>query len=88
MSGHGELRHEQCRYGSLTEAYHIDERGRETPFSSPLCNFQPAGPVPPALNRAWGGLIDVNRDCAVCQCFAKVPTAAIWWSGKAKGTAV
>lgn len=76
--GPGEIRHEQCRFGSLTEAYHIDEQDRETPMAEPLCNFIPPGPLPPALTRAWGGMIEVERDCAQCLCFQRVPATSIW----------
>jgi hypothetical protein len=66
----GERRHEQCRYGRLTEAFHIDHAtGRETPTCLPLCTFKPAGPIPPALEREWGGLVDFDRDCAVCDAY-------------------
>ena len=68
----GELRHERCRYGTLTEAYHIAASGKETPMVTPLCTFKPPGPVPPALDRAWGGLIDTSRDCSACPCFSEV----------------
>lgn len=68
----GERRHELCRFGRLTEAWTIDG-AKETPTSAPICTFAPAGPVPPALARAWGGLIEFDRDCAVCWCFAEIP---------------
>lgn len=68
----GERRHELCRFGRLTEVFAI-EGDKETAGSGPLCTFDPPGPVPPALTRVWGGLIDVERDCAVCWCFAEVP---------------
>ena len=67
----GERRHELCRFGRLTEAFTI--QGNETtPGSATFCTFQPQAPVPPALTRAWGGLVDVDRDCAVCWCFAEI----------------
>lgn len=69
----GERRHEQCRFGTLTEAYSIDAiTGREQPMVIPLCTFDPPGPVPPALNRAWGGSIEVERDCAVCPAYQRL----------------
>ena len=67
----GEVRHERCKFGRLTEAYLINPNG-ETPSSAPLCTFTPPDPVPPGLTRAWGGIIDVERDCAKCWCFAEV----------------
>lgn len=67
----GERRHELCRFGRLTEAYAI-QGDKQIPMSSPLCTFQPPEPTPPALQRAWGGLIEVDRDCAVCWCFTEV----------------
>ena len=67
----GERRHELCRFGRLTEVFAIDG-DKETAGSGPLCTFDPPGPVPPALDRVWHGLIDVERDCAVCWCFAEV----------------
>lgn len=67
----GERRHELCRFGRLTEAFVIDG-AKETPTSAPLCTFEPSGHVPPALKRAWGGLIEFDRDCAVCWCFAEI----------------
>jgi hypothetical protein len=65
----GEERHERCRYGTLTKAFHMTMSGEETPTVLPLCTFRPK-PAPPAVRRAWGGLVDFDRDCAVCECYA------------------
>jgi len=69
----GEARHEQCRYGIFAaEAYHVDARGKETPFAMPLCAWKIEGPRPPLLDRVWSGAIDFDRDCAKCACFTPV----------------
>lgn len=72
----GERRHELCRFGRLTEAFVI-EGDKETPTLAPLCTWDPPGPTPPALQRVWGGLIEVERDCAVCWCFQEAPAAPV-----------
>lgn len=73
----GEVRRERCKFGRLTEAFHIDEHGKETPFAAPLCTFSAPDPCPPAMKRAWGGLIEFDRDCAVCFAYAEVVAAPL-----------
>lgn len=80
----GEDRHMRCRYGQLTGAIAIDveefrrdqEAGRPLKWEEggtlPLCYWKPPEPCPPALKRAWGGLVEFERDCAVCQCFEEL----------------
>ena len=68
----GELRHEQCRYGRLTEAWHYAPVGGETPTVIPLCGWQIPEPAPPAAVRVWGGAVDYQRDCAKCAAFRPV----------------
>lgn len=64
----GERRHETCRHGSLTPAWTVSMSGRETPTLLPLCGWANEQPdAPPAMRRAWGGLVEFDRDCAVCQ---------------------
>lgn len=67
----GERRHELCRFGRLTEAYEI-EGGKETAGTAPLCTFPTPDQCPPAMTRAWSGLIDVERDCALCFAFKEI----------------
>lgn len=67
----GERRHETCRYGALAQAWR-GEPGDWTPTVMPLCYWKPDGPVPPALARSWGGAIEYDRDCAVCQCHQEI----------------
>lgn len=57
----GELRHETCRFGRLTEAW---IGGDATVV--PLCTWSLPDPSPPAIQRAWGGRVEPHRDCAVC----------------------
>lgn len=69
----GERRHERCRFGVFaSEAVHIDERGRETPFAMPVCAWALPLDAPPAARRAWGGAIDFERDCAACAAFREL----------------
>lgn len=79
----GERRHETCRYGRLTETWTVEGGSvhppsvrealdRGTPGLAPLCSFEPKGPVPPALLRAWGGLVDFAQDCAMCDAYEEV----------------
>lgn len=69
----GERRHETCRFGTLTEAY---QYGTDLKTHFPLCTWKPSTPAPPAMSRAWGGMIDLARDCAVCQ--AHEPVTGDW----------
>ncbi|AXQ68231.1 hypothetical protein HOT99_gp027 [Caulobacter phage CcrBL10] len=70
----GERRHETCRFGRLTEVWEVDPRtGKEKAGVGPLCTWEPAGDVPPGLKRVWGGLIELDRDCAVCLAHREVP---------------
>lgn len=62
---YGERKHETCTYGTLSEAWFC-EAGSEAATLVPLCTFKVPDPSPPALTRAWGGLVDFDRDCAVC----------------------
>lgn len=70
----GEDRHMRCRYGQLTEAYVVhDSPGRpehEEPITLPACTFPLPDRSPPALHRAWGGLVEYDRDCAVCKAYS------------------
>ena len=72
MTGNGELRHETCRYGGMTEAFHISLDGEETPTVIPICTWRVPEPAPPAIVRHWGGGIEVERDCAVCKAHTTV----------------
>ncbi len=65
----GEDRHSTCAYGTLTPAF-IDPAsgGPETPTVLPLCLWSPEA-APPAVLRAWGGAVELDRDCAVCPAF-------------------
>ncbi|AFU86513.1 hypothetical protein D869_gp031 [Caulobacter phage CcrRogue] len=72
----GERRHETCRFGRLTEQWEVDPRtGKETPGTAPLCTWEPEGDVPPAHKRVWGGIIELDRDCAVCFAYRELPAA-------------
>ena len=71
----GERRHEQCRFGTLTPAWQYDLH-RETPTVLPLCTFTPSQDVPPALTRAWGGAVEYDRDCAVCDAYSPLKARA------------
>lgn len=78
----GELRHERCRWGTLTETFTASVMDLDAaaatdtdpwvPGVGPLCTWQPQGPTPPALKRRWGGDIEFHRDCAVCDCYAEI----------------
>lgn len=72
----GERRHEQCRFGDLTASVEVNAAdlaaGREDYRPGPalpLCRWKSDRPMPPAIDRAWGGLVEFERDCAVCGCF-------------------
>ncbi|AFU87547.1 hypothetical protein CcrKarma_gp030 [Caulobacter virus Karma] len=70
----GERKHETCRYGRLTEMWTTNlVTNKETAGVAPLCTFDPPGDLPPALKRVWGGIIDLDRDCAVCLAHREVP---------------
>lgn len=56
----GERRHEQCAFGMLMAS---------VPRCAPGCIYKPDAPLPPGIMRAWSGLVDVERDCAVCPVF-------------------
>lgn len=49
----GELRHETCRFGRLTEAW-----TGAGPSVVPLCTWAIPDPAPPALLRSWGGRVE------------------------------
>lgn len=61
-----EDRHLTCMYGVLTPAEQSTRWGTMTKTLLPLCKWEPTEPTPPAARREWGGLVDFNRDCAVC----------------------
>lgn len=63
----GERQHETCRFGSLTPAWMVGAGGLERPTCIPLCGWRPPENAPPGLARAWGGAVEYDRDCAVCQ---------------------
>lgn len=65
----GEERHETCRFGSLTPAFRLDDRGQH-PTVIPLCGWEVPTAAPPAVRRAWGGAVEVDRDCANCQAYS------------------
>lgn len=65
----GELRHEQCRYGTLNPGFQYDGSGQH-PILVPICNWMPNQAYPPALRRAWGGSIEYERDCALCDAYS------------------
>lgn len=65
----GERRHETCRWGDLTETY----RDGGVPGVAPLCRWKPPHEIPPGMNRAWGGLVEFHRDCAICECHERLP---------------
>jgi len=71
----GEERHERCRHGDLTPGWEQELdgfrgfKGPEKPIVVPLCRWSLPEPHPPAVGRAWGGLIDFDRDCAVCKAY-------------------
>jgi hypothetical protein len=71
LSRLGEDRHARCIHGDLTEAWGVTDTGVETPFVSPLCRY-PTDTLPPAAARAWGGLVEFDRDCAVCPCYTEL----------------
>lgn len=68
MSPHeaGERKHETCRFGRLTEAWIVSLNGTERPTCAPLCCWTLPKDAPPGIARAWGGLVEFERDCAVC----------------------
>lgn len=71
----GEDRHARCRYGLLTPAWRsgADEFNPEwVPSVIPICAYPLPVPCPPAMKRQWGGSIELDRDCAVCQAFKEV----------------
>lgn len=68
---YGERKHETCKFGTLNPAFIVqppvdDEPPKERPTLAPICNWQPPEPHPPGIRRAWGGLVEFERDCAVC----------------------
>jgi hypothetical protein len=78
----GELKHEQCAYGTLTKAW-TSEPAPELKWkgtSMPLCIYPTPANVPPWAVRAWHGAVDFERDCAVCTCFKEVdPDVPYTW---------
>lgn len=82
---HGERRHETCKFGRLTETWAMSGGWSSMPWSrervgtpglAPLCMWTPADPHPPAVARAWGGLVSFERDCAVCRAHSVVEVEA------------
>lgn len=74
---YGERKHETCRFGRLTEAYSgpaLDMKAMK-PGVAPLCTWALPEPCPPGLRRQWGGLVDFERDCAVCLAHKAVDAA-------------
>ncbi len=71
----GELRHETCRFGRLTEAW-FHEHGRDTPVVVPLCTWNLPEATPPAILRWWGGGVKPERDCVGCSAHRAVEVAA------------
>jgi hypothetical protein len=67
----GELRHETCRFGRLTEAWIGGDAS-----VVPLCTWAIPDPAPPALLRAWGGRVEPERDCKGCAAYRAVEIAA------------
>lgn len=72
----GEARHETCRFGTLNPAWVYGGVSEPTPSLIPICSWKPCGPHPPALSRAWGGAVEFDRDCAVCNAHKPVEIAA------------
>lgn len=73
MTRLGELRHEQCRYGTLTPAWrYISDRLDWCPVLMPICNLPPPDPAPPWVSRCWSGAVEYDRDCGVCKVFTPV----------------
>ncbi len=68
----GELRHETCRWGTLTETHLYSAVGGWKPSVRPLCTFTAPIPLPPPLLRAWGGDVEPNRDCVSCPVWALI----------------
>lgn len=66
----GEEKHETCRYGRLSEGWTISmlPNGRQKTVEGlvSLCTWSLPHPAPPAAIRAWGGLVDMEKDCRVC----------------------
>jgi len=59
---YGERKHESCMYGTLTPAW----LNGDAATLLPLCSWPLPDPAPPAVSRAWGGLVEYDRDCATC----------------------
>lgn len=74
----GEVRHEQCRYGTINPGWRSfpNERDYAWPTLVPICNLPPPDPAPPWVRRCWSGAVEYKRDCAVCKVFAPVTTDA------------
>lgn len=71
LAERGERRHEQCRFGIFAqESYIVDMAGAKTPTAIPLCGWELPEPVPPSLKRGWGGWVDFDRDCALCDAYS------------------
>lgn len=62
----GMRRHETCRFGTLSEAWIVEEDGTETPTLQPLCHWELPARSPPAVRRVWSGAVDYDKDCAAC----------------------
>jgi hypothetical protein len=69
----GEMRHERCRFGSLTQAWSGSDLQNMKPGVEPLCGYMPEGPLPPPLKRAWGGtIVDPEQDCRICERYTEL----------------
>lgn len=68
---YGERKHESCTFGSLTPAW----LNGDDPTILPLCGWSIPEPAAPAAVRGWGGLVDYDRDCAVCMAHKPVEAA-------------
>lgn len=72
MTGPGEARHEQCRYGILTPCIRLWGPEAQEKDVIPLCTWRVPDPAPPWVTRALGGAVEPETDCAACPCFREV----------------
>ena len=64
----GEVKHETCVHGRLTEAWVGGDA-----LSVPLCTWSIPEPAPPVVVRLWGGRVIPGRDCRRCPAWQRVP---------------
>ena len=73
----GEIRHEKCIYGKLSEAWFVPVDGEISesnlkPTVIPSCLFSISEQVPPWVERRMHDYVEYDRDCAVCKCFSEI----------------